>query len=83
MPGRSVLARKLLEEPALAERVRQEVARIGREPVWNVKTLLERLYQVGRILPTDVQGGRIRADVSRYLAYRSTMEAAIQAGGAQ
>jgi len=83
MPGRSVLARKLLEVPALAERVRQEVARIGREPVWNVKTLLERLYQVGRILPTDVQGGRIRADVSRYLAYRSTMEAAIQAGGAQ
>src|SRR4030095_4620778 len=49
MPGPAVVARKLLEVPALAERVKQEVARIGREPVWNVQTLLERLYQVGRI----------------------------------
>ena len=69
MPGRSVLARKLLEVPALAERVRQEVARIGGEPVWNVTALLEWLDQVGRNLPSDVQGGRLGPDVSRFLAY--------------
>ena len=74
------LARRIQSTPELAKRFAAEVARIGSEPVWDKKVLLDRLAQVERILDTAPTTGRSAADVKRFLGYRPTIEAFIDAG---
>ena len=67
--------------PELAQRFAAEVARVGREPVWDKKVLLDRLAQVDRILSTAPATGRTAVDVKRFADYRPVIEAFINAGG--
>jgi spore coat protein CotH len=78
----SALVKRMLQVPALAQRYRDEMARIGREPVWNQKVLLDRVDAVGRILQNVDRSGRLGSDVARFFRYRETMESVIRAGGA-
>lgn len=79
---RAALARRVQSIPALAERFAAEVARVGQEPIWDKKALLDRLAQVDRILATAPQTTRAAADVQNYVSYRPVIEAFIKAGGA-
>ena len=78
---RAALARRVQSIPALAERFAAEVARVGREPIWDKKALLDRLAQVDRILATAPKTTRAAADVQKYVSYRPVIETFIKAGG--
>ena len=78
---RAALARRIQAIPELAQKFAAEVARVGREPVWDKKVLLDRLAEVDRILATAPKGARTAADVKRFLGYRPVIEAFINAGG--
>jgi spore coat protein H len=78
---RAALARRIQATPELAQRFAAEAARIGREPVWDQRVLLDRLTQVERILAAAPATGRTAADVKRFASYRPTIEAFITAGG--
>ena len=67
--------------PELAKKFEAEVSRVGREPVWDKRALLQRLSQVERILATAPATGRTAADVTRFTSYRPVIEAFINAGG--
>jgi len=79
-PG-AALARRIQSTPELAQRFATEVARVGREPVWDKKVLLDRLAQVNRILATAPTTARAAADVKRFADYRPVIETFINAGG--
>jgi hypothetical protein len=78
---RSALARRVQAIPELAKRFEAEVARVGREPVWDKRALLARLAQVDRILATAPATTRAAADVKRFADYRPVIEAFINAAG--
>ena len=78
---RASLARRVQSSPELAQRFAAEAARVGREPVWDKKVLLDRLAQVNRILATAPTTGRTAVDVKRFADYRPVIEAFINAGG--
>jgi spore coat protein CotH len=78
---RAALARRVQASPELAKQFAAEVARVGREPVWDAKALHDRLAQVERILATAPTTGRAAADVKRFVGYRPVIEAFINAGG--
>jgi spore coat protein CotH len=78
---RAALARRIQSSPELAQRFAAEAARVGREPVWDKKVLLDRLAQVSRILSTAPTTGRAAVDVKRFADYRPVIEAFINAGG--
>jgi spore coat protein CotH len=80
-PPRAALARRIRAIPELAQKFAAEVARVGREPVWDKKVLLDRLAEVDRILATAPPAARTAADVKRFLGYRPVIEAFINAGG--
>ena len=80
-PPRAALARRVQATPELAKRFADEVARVGREPVWDKTALHERLAQVGRILTTAPATPRAAADVKRFVDYRPVIEAFIDNGG--
>ena len=80
-PTRASLPRRVQSIPELAQKFAAEVARVGREPVWDKKVLLDRLAQVDRILSTAPTTGRTAVDVKRFSDYRGTVEAFINAGG--
>ena len=80
-PGRAALARRVQSTPELAKRFAAEVARVGREPVWDKKVLHDRLAQVERILATAPKTDRSAADVKRFTSYRPVIEAFINANG--
>ena len=80
-PARAALARRVQSTPELAKRFAAEVARIGREPVWDKKVLHDRLAQVERILATAPRTERSAADVKRFISYRPVIEAFINANG--
>lgn len=75
------LARRVQSIPELAQKFAAEAARIGREPVWDKKVLLDRLAQVDRILATAPATDRTAVDVKRFADYRPVIEAFINAGG--
>ena len=77
----SALVRAMLASPELAKRYRSEISRIGREPLWNRKILLERVDRVGRILQIAGASGRTASDVGRFARHRSTIEGFIRNGG--
>jgi hypothetical protein len=78
---RAALARRIQATPELAQRFAAEVARIGREPVWDKRVLLDRLAQVDRILIAAPAMGKTETDVKRFASYRPTIEAFINVGG--
>jgi hypothetical protein len=78
----SSLVRQLLSSAPLSARVRSEVARISREPVWNQQVLSDRLARVAKILATASKTGRTGSDVAQFEQYQSTMEELIRRGGA-
>ena len=78
---RSALARRVQAIPELAKRFEAEVARVGREPVWDKRALVARLAQVDRILATAPATTRAAADVKRFADYRPVIEAFINAAG--
>ena len=80
-PARAALARRVQSIPELAQKFAAETARVGTEPVWDKKVLLERLAQVGRLLSTAPTTGRSAVDVKRFTDYRPVVEAFINAGG--
>jgi spore coat protein CotH len=80
-PPRAALARRVQSTPELAQKFAAEVARVGREPVWDKRALLERLAHVDRVLATAPGTGRAAADVKRFTDYRPVIEAFIKAGG--
>ena len=80
-PTRVSLPRRVQSIPELAQKFAAEVARVGREPVWDKKVLLDRLAQVDRILSTAPATGRTAVDVKRFADYRGVIEAFINAGG--
>ena len=77
----AALARRVQSSPELTQRFAAEVARVGREPVWDKKVLLDRLAQVDRILSTAPATDRSAVDVKRFAGYRPVIEAFINAGG--
>ena len=79
--ARAALPRRVQSIPELAQRFAAEVARVGREPVWDKKVLLDRLAQVDRVLATAPTTPQAAADVKRFADYRPTIEAFINAGG--
>jgi len=80
-PARAALPRRVQSIPELAQKFAAEAARVGMEPVWDKKVLLDRLVQVGRLLSTAPTTGRSAADVKRFADYRPVIEAFINAGG--
>ena len=80
-PPRAALARRVQAVPELAKRFADEVARVGREPVWDKRALHERLAQVGRIMATAPETSRAAADVKKFVDYRPVIEAFINNGG--
>ena len=80
-PPRAALARRVQAIPELSRKFAAEVARVGREPVWDKRALLERLAQVDRILQSAPPTARAAADVARFSSYRPVIEAFINAGG--
>ena len=80
-PARAVLPRRVQSIPELAQKFAAEAARVGREPVWDKKVLLDRLAQVDRILSAAPTTGRTAVDVKRFADYRPVIEAFINAGG--
>jgi len=78
---RAALARRVQSIPELAQKFAAEVARVGREPVWNKKALLDRLAEVARILASAPRTTRAAADVTQFTDYRPVIEAFINAGG--
>jgi hypothetical protein len=71
----------LLGVPELAAKYRSEVARIGREPIWNQQVLLDRIDRVARILQTAERSGRTGTDVARFMSNRPVIEGIIRGGG--
>jgi len=80
-PPRATLARRVQSIPELAQRFAAEVARVGREPVWDKKALLDRLGEVGRILASAPTTARAAADVKKFADYRPVIEAFVNNGG--
>jgi hypothetical protein len=80
-PPAAALARRVQSIPDLAKRFAAEVARVGREPVWDKKALLDRLAEVGRVLSSAPGTPRTAADVKKFADYRPVIEAFINAGG--
>jgi spore coat protein CotH len=80
-PPMSALARKVRAVPQLEARFLSEIARIGREPVWNRQALLARVAQVAKILATAQRTGRTATDLTRFERHRPVVEAFINAGG--
>ena len=80
-PPRAALARRVQSIPELAKKFAEEVSRVGSEPVWDKRVLLERLAQVDRILATAPATARAATDVQRFASYRPVIEAFINAGG--
>jgi spore coat protein CotH len=80
-PPRAALARRIQSSPELAQKFATEVTRVGREPVWDKKVLLDRLALVDRILATAPTTARSAADVKKFADYRPVIEAFINAGG--
>jgi spore coat protein CotH len=80
-PARAALPRRVQSIPELAQKFAAEAARVGSEPVWDKKVLLDRLAQVGRILAAAPTTGRTAVDVKRFADYRPVIEAFINAGG--
>jgi len=78
---RAALARRVQAIPELAKKFAAEVARVGREPVWDKKALLDRLAEVGRILASAPTTARSAADVKKFADYRPVIEAFINNGG--
>ena len=78
---RAALAQRVQSIPELAKKFAEEVSRVGREPVWDKRALLERLAQVERIFATAPETPRASADVMKFRSYRPTVEAFINAGG--
>ena len=81
--ARSYLVQQLLRSQRFSDRVNQEVARIGREPVWDQQVLLDRLNAVERIFAAIEPTGRTASDISRFRSTRAIVEGVIRAGGAQ
>jgi spore coat protein CotH len=80
-PPRAALARRVQAIPELAQKFAAEVARVGREPVWDKQALLARLAEVGRILASAPTTGRAATDVKKFADYRPVIEAFINNGG--
>jgi spore coat protein CotH len=78
---RAALARRVQAIPELRQKFAAEVARVGREPVWDKNVLLDRLAAVERILAAAPQTDRSAADVKRFTGYRPVIEAFINNGG--
>jgi spore coat protein CotH len=77
----SALVRRMLSVPDLVNRYHAEVARVGREPVWNQNVLLDRIDLVARILQGAERSGRTGADVARFFSTRPAIERLIRGGG--
>jgi spore coat protein CotH len=78
---RAALARRIQSIPELQRKFSAEVARVGRDPVWDKKALHDRLADVGRVLTSAPQTGRAAADVKKFTDYRPVIEAFINNGG--
>jgi spore coat protein CotH len=78
---RAALAARVQSIRELAQKFAAEVARVGREPVWDKKALHERLADVARVLATAPKTPRAAADVQKFTEYRPVIEAFINAGG--
>ena len=78
----SMLVRQMLNVPQLANRYRDEMARIGREPVWNKQLLLDRVANVDKLLQKVERSGRTGDDISRFMTNRPRIDSLIRAGGA-
>src|SRR6185503_8126993 len=78
----SMMVRRMLNVPQLADRYREEMLRIGREPVWNKQLLLDRVASVDTILQKVERTGRTGSDISRFMNNRPRIESSIRAGGA-
>jgi len=78
---RAALARRVQSIAELRERFSSEVARVGREPVWDKQALHARLAAVARILASAPQTTRAAADVKKFTDYRPVVEAFINNGG--
>ena len=80
-PPRSALARRVQAIPELRQKFSAEVARVGREPVWDKKALHDRLAAVERVLAAAPKTTRSAADVKKFTDYRPVIEAFINNGG--
>jgi spore coat protein CotH len=80
-PPRSALARRIHSTPELLQKFTAEVARVGREPIWDKKALRDRLEQVARVLASAPATGRSAVDVKRFTDYRPVIEAFIENNG--
>jgi spore coat protein H len=78
---RAALARRVQSIPELAQKFASEVARVGREPVWDKKALHARLAEVARILASAPATPRTAADVKKFADYRPVIEAFINNSG--
>ena len=78
---RSYLVQQLLRSQRFADRVNQEVARIGQDPVWSQQVLLDRLNAVDRIFASVEASGRTASDIGRFRSTRAIIESVIRANG--
>ncbi len=81
---RALLARRIQEIPEFMARFKAEVARVGKEPIWDKAALRERVAQVDRIFSEYTaahKSGRTTSDIRRFYSYRRTIERFIDAGG--
>jgi uncharacterized protein YlxP (DUF503 family) len=78
---RAALARRVQSISELQRKFSAEVARVGREPVWDKKALHARLAAVERILASAPKTTRAAADVKKFTDYRPVVEAFINNGG--
>lgn len=76
---RSSLVQSLMSVPALSERLQAEIARINREPVWDVPHLLARIAQVAANLNAITSpSGQTASDIARFNSWRATVEATVK-----
>ena len=78
---RAALARRIQSIPELRDKFSAEVARVGREPVWDKNALHDRLAAVARNLASAPKTTRAAADVKKFTDYRPVIEAFINNGG--
>lgn len=78
---RAALARRVQSIPELRQKFSADVARVGREPVWDKKALHDRLAAVARTLASAPKTTRAAADVKKFTDYRPVIEAFINNGG--
>jgi spore coat protein CotH len=76
---RSATVQRLMSIPALAERLQAEIARVGREPVWDLPHLVARIERVARNLDAvESPSGRTAIDIAGFTSWRATVENAIK-----